>query len=438
MNHENALNKGIRQDITDNYFENIVLSQNHFRPLSKSYNRNNNTIIFEKKSSSATRSFVKPNILQMNSSFVVMDINGEILKDTGRMLQSQGYKVKALNLMDMNPSHRYDPLHYCKDKSDIELLAECIIHNTSIPNCASDFFDQIDKILLCTCICAFIESRKEKTNKNFLTLCKAICEAANNNEKRESLYQWLEAFTEVSMTKEYLTLFRRNVPIKRDKDSFRRCSDRLSQLFYMEEIFGEDELELDNLGGEKTALFIIVGTIEDEITKLLSTILYTQLFNVQTEIRTSHNQIRIFINEFNRIGKIPELSMRLAIPSNISVSFILSDILQLKSVHNDQWKEIMACCSVLGYFGSRERTTRKFISSLIGVTSMKKMFFTRPKLQPLISPSKLRRLSRNTCIILPQGMKPVSDRKFDYRTHPRYSQTAEANPGFAFNLNTLF
>lgn len=136
----------------------------------------------------------------MNSSFVVIDIEGEILKDVGKVLQHHRYKIKVLNLLHPDHSHHYDPLHYCKSKYDIERLADCIINNTSVPSGSSDFDDETEKLLLCSCISHFVEEKQKNKEENFGTLCKTICEAAGSNEKREALYAILDSSPKSSNT----------------------------------------------------------------------------------------------------------------------------------------------------------------------------------------------------------------------------------------------
>lgn len=364
----------------------------------------------------------------MNSSFVVIDIEGEILKDVGKVLQHHRYKIKVLNLLHPDHSHHYDPLHYCKSKYDIERLADCIINNTSVPSGSSDFDDETEKLLLCSCISHFVEEKQKNKEENFGTLCKTICEAAGSNEKREALYAILDSSPKSSNTHKYLEAFK-ICALWQGKVAFFDCLARLKQFLIKdyEELFSADELELEKIGKEKTALFVLTNQPEASTSKTLPSILYTQLFDTLYRISEERKvaqgygfnlPIHMFMNNFGIVGRISDLPMRLKTchTYNISISLVLPNILELRNIYKKDWRPIIDNCSIWNYFGGSDQETQEIMSDKLGyVLQTSKFFKNRHVTYPFMSPQEIDILPCDKCIVSALGLKPVLDYKFDYK-----------------------
>lgn len=241
-----------RSDFLGNdYFNNTLLSQQFSLPQHSNLGINNNILLFGNEES-VDQCFVKPNILQMNASFVFIDHgdrNGQLLKDVGKTLHHHGYKIKVLDTTGMRATHRYNPFHYCKTQHDVELLADSIIANTPAPGRQSDYDDQIEKLLLCSCICYLVES--VPWERDFTDLCRIFREAIQSKEDRDKLYDRLKNTPENSLAHRYFNTFKDGAMFD-GTDSLLRCQCRLHWFLHGNvKYFGVDEMELESLRKEK-------------------------------------------------------------------------------------------------------------------------------------------------------------------------------------------
>ena len=371
----------------DPVFENnVLLTQTErlmmsSRPKQPKYARNKNILVIGGSGSGKTRFFVKPNLMQMHSSYVVTDPKGTVLIECGKLLQRGGYKIKVLNTINFKKSMKYNPFAYLRSEKDILKLVNTIIANTKGEGekSSEDFWTKAEKLYY-TALIGYIWYEAPDEEKNFTTLLEMInaSEAREDDEDFQNpvdlMFERLEEKDpEHFAVKQYKKY--KLAAGKTAKSILISCGARLAPFDIKElrDLMETDEMELDTIGDRKTALFVIISDTDDTFNFVVS-ILYTQLFNLLCDKADDKYggrlpvHVRCLLDEFANIGQIPKFEKLIATirSREISASIILQSQSQLKAIYKDNADTIVGNCDTTLFLGGKEKTTLKEISEILG------------------------------------------------------------------------
>lgn len=386
-----------------------------------------NVLVIGAPGTGKSRCFVKPNLLQMDGSYVVFDCFGEYLPEFGTMFAKNGYKVKVVNLKDVEHSNHYNPLHYCKNEFDVKQLIDCIIANTHDLSRKSEKEVQADILLLSAYIFYLMETRTRSTQdeKNLPELYRMIFQirktAGENVEKMlDDLFQDLP---EESTARKYYNYFMRCSAHYRNR-AILSCVQRL-EVFASDsarKLLCIDDLELEKLRKEKTALFIIGAPTRDD-NACITAMLFMQIFELCDGYLSRHAPVHYVMDEFENIGVIPGFNDVLTNSRtfNFSVFIVIQEWAQLKELYGEKSEDIAAFCGAIVFMGSYDRETLDWVSNWASCSQLR--------------PDDLRTLPYNDCIIIPRHENVISSKKYSLSSHPNYYLTAEADIANLYQLD---
>lgn len=461
--------KDIAPYIDPKFENNVILTQTerlmmNSRPKDPKYARNKNVLIIGGSGSGKTRFYVKPNLMQMtpNVSYVVTDPKGTILIETGKMLVDGGYRIKVLNTINFNKSMHYNPFHYIRNERDILKLVNTIIANTKGEGDKSgeDFWVKAERLYYCALI-GFIWYEAPPEEQNFSTLLEFInaSEAREDDEEFKNgvdlLFEELEAqepnHFAVRQYKKY-----KLAAGKTAKSILISCGARLAPFDIQElrELMSYDEMELDMLGDQQTAMFVIISDTDDTFNFVVA-IMYTQLFNLLCDKADDEHggrlpyHVRLLLDEFANIGQIPKFDKLIATirSREISASIILQSQSQLKSIYKDAAETIIGNCDTTLFLGGKESSTLKEISETLGKETIDLFNTSDTRGQSrsyglnyqktgkeLMSKDELAVMDGGKCILQLRGVRPFLSRKFDITQHKRYKELSDFNKKNAFDV----
>lgn len=433
---------------------NKILTQNVMMGLDgKLHRRNLNILVIGGSGSGKTRFYCKPNIMQSNTSFVVLDPKGEILRDTGKLLESKGYKIKILDLINMEKSHCYNPFEYLKDDNDVQRLVTNLFKATTPKdaNTQDPFWDMSASMLLSALIFYLIyEAPKEE--QNFDTVMEMIRYGDINEDDEQyispldSLFYNLEMIEPSHIAVKYYKNYRSGSG-KTLKSIQITLISRLEKfnLESLAALTATDELELEALGEKKTALFAIIPDSDTSFNFLVS-ILYTQLFQ-QLFYAADHKyggslpiHVHFLMDEFANVSLPDDFDKALSVMRSrgVSVSIILQNLAQLKALFEKQWESIVGNCDSFLYLGGNEQSTHKYISELLGKETIDMNTYGKSSGRngnystnyqitgrELMTADEIRRLDNRYALLFIRGEKPVMDLKYDILRHTNVSLTAD-------------
>jgi type IV secretion system protein VirD4 len=462
----------IKPFINPTYNQNIILSKTEMltmesRPADRKTERNKNVLVVGGTGSGKTRNVIKPNIMQMNASYVITDPKGTILNELGYMLERGGYKIKVLNLIDLNKSMRYNPLVYIKKPSDILKLIDTIILNTdgSEKDSSGDkFWVKSERLLYQALIAAvFFDFPEHEKNLGSITSLLSMMEVREGNEAfKNKVDLWFNELrgeynmimNDKNAPEEKITKAKNLAYAITQYDSFKlaagktaksiliSCAARLSAINIPEvrELLSEDELALEKIGTEKTALFIIIPD-SDETYNFIVSIMYTQLFNLLFTLADTKFggrlpiHVRCILDEFANIGKIPEWERKIATMRSreISAMMVVQTKSQLKALYKDHAETIIGNCDSEIFLGGKEPGTLKEIAESLGKetindynttdnrgpTESKGVNYSKLG-RELMSQSELAVMERGKCVVQVSGLYPFFSDKYDITQHPMY------------------
>lgn len=439
----------------ENNNNNILFSQNTKIALNDSkidfkFRRNKNVGVIGGSGSGKTRFFVKPNMLQMNASFVCTDPKGTIINEIGMALRYKGnYKIKVLNTVNFTKSMRYNPLNYVKNEQDILKLVETIISNTSGQGeTKEDFWVKSEKLLYQAYL-SLIKDFFPKEEQNLATLMDLLS-YSTVKEKDEDfenevdiLFKGLETDNSNHFAVKQYKAFKL-ASGKTAKSILISCATRLAPLNIpaVRELLSVDELQLDTLGneGRKTALFVIVPDT-DATFNFIVAIMYSQLFNMLCTIADEEHRgvlpthVRFMLDEFANIGVIPNFEKLIATirSRNISATIILQTFSQLKSIYKENADTIIGNCDTTVFLGGKEKSTIKSLSEDLGKETINDYNESKTRSnsdsfgqnftklgRELMTQDELLTMPRDTCIVQILGLHPFKDKKYDLTKHPLY------------------
>ena len=442
----------------DPVFENNVLLTNterlmmSSRPSHPKYARNKNVLVVGGSGSGKTRFYVKPNLMQMHSSYVVTDPKGTVLIECGKMLQRGGYRIKVLNTINFKKSMHYNPFAYIHNETDILKLVNTLIENTKGDGEKSgeDFWVKAEKLYYCALI-GYIHYEAPESEKNISTLLDMInaSEAREDDEEFQNpvdlMFERLEEKDpEHFAVKQYKKY--KLAAGKTAKSILISCGARLAPFDIKElrELMETDEMELDTLGDRKTALFIISSDTNSTF-DFVNALICSQLFNVLcTKADDVYGgrlpvHVRCLLDEFANI-KIPDMQRLIAVlrSREISCSLVVQSQSQLKAIYKDHADTIVGNCDTMLFLGGKEKTTLKEISEILGKETIDSFNKSEnrgrevshglnfQKLgKELMTQDEIATMDGSKCILQVRGVRPFISDKFDITAHPNYKYLSD-------------
>lgn len=445
---------------------NVILSQTerltmNSRPANPKYARNKNTLCVGGSGSGKTRFFIKPNLLQMHSSYVLTDPKGTVLPEVGNALLKNGYRIKIFNTINFKKSMHYNPFAYVHDEKDILKLVTTLIANTKGEGKSNDEFWEKAEKLLYSALIGYIHYEAPEEEQNFSTLLEMInaMEVREDDEEFKNPVDLM--FDELAEREPDHFAVRQYAKYKLSagktaKSILVSCGARLAPFDIKElrEITAYDELELDTLGDKKTALFLIMSDTDATFNFLISMV-YTQLFNLLCEKADDVYggrlpvHVRCLIDEAANIGQIPNLEKLMATirSREISAALVLQAKSQLKAIYKDNADTIIGNCDSQIFLGGSEQTTLKDLNTTLGkeTIDMYNTGETRGTSQSynmnyqklghdLMSIDELAVMDGGKCIVQVRGVRPFLSDKYDLTQHPKYPLTADADKRNWFDI----
>ena len=451
----------------DPKFENnVILTQTERlmmsnRPKDPKTARNKNVLVVGGSGSGKTRFFIKPNLMQLHSSYVVTDPKGSIAVECGKLMLRNGYKVKIFNSINFKKSHHYNPFAYIHSEKDILKLVTTLIANTKGDGKSGDDFWQKAETLLYTALIGYIHYEAPEEEQNFATLIEFI-NAMEVREDDETFENNVDlAFKELAQREPNHFAVRQYKKYKLAAGKTAKsinisCGARLAPFDIQElrEITMYDELELDTLGDRKTALFLIMSDTDSTFNFLISMI-YSQLFNLLCEKADDVYggrlpvHVRCLIDECANIGQIPNLEKLMATirSREISACLVLQAQSQLKALYKDNADTIIGNCDSSIFLGGKEPGTLKELNQALGKETIDTFntgesrgrevshSLNYQKLgKDLATIDELAVLDGGKCTLQLRGVRPFLSDKYDITRHPNYKYLSDANPRNAFDI----
>ncbi|HGD1017864.1 TPA: VirD4-like conjugal transfer protein, CD1115 family [Streptococcus agalactiae] len=464
---------GTRKDIEpymdEKFQNNILLTQTerltmNGRPANPKYARNKNVLVIGGSGSGKTRFYVKPNLMQMHSSYCVTDPKGTIVIECGKMLEDNGYEIKILNTINFKKSMKYNPFAYIRSEKDILKLVQTIIANTKGEGekAGEDFWVKAEKLYY-TALIGYIWYEAPREEKNFATLLDMI-DASEVREDDETYMNPIDRLFEALEKKEpthFAVKQYKKYKLaagKTAKSILISCGARLAPFDIRElrELMSEDELELDTLGDRKTALFVIISDTDDTFNFVVS-IMYSQLFNLLCDKADDVYggrlpvHVRCLLDEFANIGLIPKFEKLIATirSREISASIILQAQSQLKAIYKDNADTIVGNCDSTLFLGGKEKTTLKELSETLGketidlyntseTRSNQKSFGLNYQKtgKELMSQDEITVMDGGKCIFQLRGVRPFLSDKFDITKHKNYKLLEDYDKKNLFDIES--
>ena len=433
---------------------NKILTQNVSVGLDgRKHRRNLNTLVCGGSGAGKTRFFAKPNLCQANSSYVVLDPKGELLRDTGNLLSAKGYDIKVLDLINMEKSHCYNPFVYLRSDNDIQRLVTNLFKNTTPKGSQSQdpFWDQAAAMLLLALI-FYLHYEAPPEEQNFPMVMEMIRagEVREDDETYKSaldiLFERLEMRNPEHIALKYYRSYHSGSG-KTLKSIQITLISRLEKfnLESLASITQNDELELWSIGEKKTAVFAIIPDNDSSFSFLVG-MLYTQLFQqLYYQADAIHGgrlpvHVHFLMDEFANVALPDEFDKLLSTMRSreISVSIIIQNLAQLKALFEKQWESIVGNCDEFLYLGGNEQSTHEYVSKLLGKETIDTNSYGQSKGRngsystnwqlagrELMTPDEVRMLDNRYALLFIRGERPVEDLKFDILKHPNIALTTD-------------
>ncbi len=445
---------------------NVILTQSerltmNNRPKDPKTARNKNVLIIGGSGSGKTRFWLKPNLMQCHSSYVVTDPKGDIVVSCGSLLLREKYEIRILDTINFKKSMHYNPFAYIHSEKDILKLVTTLIANTKGEGKSGDDFWVKAETLLYTALIAYLHYEAPTEEQNFATLLELLnsMEVREDDENFENpvdiLFNDLQQSDPQHFALRQYRLFKLAAG-KTLKSILVSCGARLApfDIAELRELTAYDELELDTVGDRKTALFLIMSDTDDTFNFLISMV-YTQLFNLLCEKADDVYggrlpvHVRCLIDECANIGQIPKLEKLMATirSREISACLVLQAQSQLKALYKDNADTIIGNCDSSIFLGGKEPTTLKELSAALGKetidlvntgesrgreTSHSQNFQKLGK--ELMSQDELAVMNGGKCILQLRGVRPFLSDKYDITKHPNYRYLSDADPRNTFDI----
>lgn len=449
------------------YENNVLLTQTERlmmsnRPKEPKYARNKNILVIGGSGSGKTRFFVKPNLMQLHSSYVVTDPKGTLIMETGSLFVRAGYRIKVLNTINFRKSMHYNPFAYIRSEKDILKLVNTIIANTKGDGekSSEDFWVKAERLLYCALI-GYIWYEAPEEEKNFITLLEMInaSEAREDDEEFQSPVDLIFSQLEEKQPDHFAVKQYRKFKLaagKTLKSILISCGARLAPFDIKElrNLMEYDDLELDTLGDRKTVLFLIMSDTDSTFNFVIA-MLQSQLFNLLCDKADDEYggrlpvHVRCILDEFANIGQIPQFDKLIATirSREISASIILQSQSQLKTIYKDAADTIVGNCDTTLFLGGKEKSTLKELSEILGKETIDSFNTSEnrgtqvshglnyQKLgKELMSQDEIAVMDGGKCILQVRGTRPFLSDKFDITRHKNYKYLADADKKNEFDI----
>ena len=419
----------------------------------KAHRRNLNTLVVGGSGAGKTRFFAKPNVMQANTAFVILDPKGEILRDTGNLLKEKGYEVRVLDLINMEKSHCYNPFVYMESDNDVQRLVTNLFKSTTPKDGGSkDPFWETSASMLLLALIFYLKYEAPEEEQNFSTVIEMLRagdvdeEHSKNPSILDELFGHLELEDPSHIALKYYQAYRSGAG-KTLKSIQITLASRLEKfnLDSVAALTSVDEMDLRSLGEKKVALFAIIPDNDTSFNFLVS-ILYTQLFQQLFYIADYKYSgslpvpVHFLMDEFANVSLPDDFSKILSVmrSRSVSVSIILQNISQLKALFAKEWESIVGNCDEFLYLGGNEQSTHKYVSELLGKETidtntygrsdgMRGSFSTNYQVtgRELMTPDEVRMLENQYAILFIRGERPILDYKYDILSHPNIALSAD-------------
>lgn len=434
--------------------KNEILTQNTAIGLDgRAHRRNLNVLVCGGSGSGKTRFYAKPNIMQANTSFIILDPKGELLRDTGHLLERQGYDIKVLDLINMEKSDCYNPFKYIHGDNDIQRLVTNIFKNTTPKGSQSNdpFWDQAASMLL-KALVSFLHYEAPPEEQNFSMVLDLIRQGEVSEEQTDlispldELFERLETQKPDHIALKYYRSYHSG-SAKTLKSIQITLLARLEKfnLGSLAALTATDEMELDKIGDKKTAVFALIPENDTSFNFVVG-MLYTQLFQqLYYQADFVHGgrlpvHVHFVMDEFANIALPDDFDKLLATMRSreISVSIIIQNMAQLKALFEKQWESIVGNCDEFLYLGGNEQSTHKYVSELLGKETIDTNTYGQSKGRngsystnyqvsgrELLTPDEVRMLDNKYALLFIRGERPVMDLKYDILKHPNVEFTTD-------------
>ena len=433
---------------------NIILTNNVKIGLDgRKHRRNLNVMVVGGSGAGKTRFYAKPNIMQCNTSFVALDPKGELLRDTGKLLESKGYEIRVLDLINPGLSHCYNPFAYLRDEKDVLKLVTNLIRNTTPKNASNNdpFWEKSETALL-EALILYLLYNAAPEEQNFPMVMELLSAAEVHEEDEEfksildDLFQRLEDDEPDNLAVKQYNIFKLAAG-KTAKSILISLAVRLEKfnLPQIASITTQDELDLASLGERKVALFAVIPDNDSSLNYIVG-MMYTQLFQeLYYSADRVHNgrlpvHVHCVMDEFANVALPDEFDKILATMRSreISVSIIIQNIAQLKALFDKQWESILGNCDEFLYLGGNEDSTHELVSKKLGKETISADSYTESKGRngsyskntsltgrSLMLPEEVRMLDNRFALLFVRGESAVMDEKYDLMKHPNISLTTD-------------
>ena len=442
------VNKKYKQNANMNKLltKNVALGLN-----GKKHRRNVNVLVVGGSGAGKTFSYCKPNVLQANTSYVILDPKGEILRDTGYLLEDEEYEIKVLDLINMNKSHCYNPFVYLKTDNDVQKLVTNLFKSTTPKGSQSQdpFWDTAASMLLLALI-FYLKYEAPEDEQNFVMVMELL-RAGDVKEDDDDyvspldmLFNRLETKNPEHIALKYYRAYHSG-SAKTLKSIQVTLASRLEKfnLDSLAAMTQTDELNLPSLGEKKVALFALIPDNDTSFNFLVS-ILYTQLFQQLFYIADYKYggslpvHVHFVMDEFANVSLPDDFDKILSVMRSreVSVSIILQNLAQLKALFEKQWESIVGNCDEFLYLGGNEQSTHKYVSELLGKATIDTntygrsygshgSYSTNDQMagRELLTPDEVRMLDNQFALLFIRGERPVKDLKYNLKEHPNASRT---------------
>ena len=438
--------------------ENKLMTQNVSIGINaKKHRRNLNTLVCGGSGAGKTRFYCKPNLMQANTSFVILDPKGEIVRDVGKLLEAKGYEIKVLDLISMEKSHCYNPFVYLQNDNDIQRLVTNLFKSTTPKGSQSNdpFWDTAASMLLLALV-FYLHYEAPPDEQNFAMVMEMLRAGAiededdNRPSPLDCLFDELAEDNPEHIAIKYYRSYHSG-SAKTLKSIQITLAARLEKfnLESLASLTSTDELELGTLGEKKTALFALIPDNDTSFNFLVS-ILYTQLFQ-QLFYSADHIHggslpipVHFLMDEFANVSLPDDFDKILSVmrSRSVSVSIILQNLAQLKALFEKQWESIVGNCDEFLYLGGNEQSTHKYVSELLGKATIDTNTYGKSEGRSgsystnyqisgreLLTPDEVRMLDNQYAILFIRGERPVLDFKYDILKHPNVALTADGKAG---------
>lgn len=443
----------------------------------RQHRENLNVLVIGGSGSGKSRFYVKPNIMQLNTSYVVTDPKGELLRSCGRLLKKAGYEIRVFNLIDMSHSNNYNPFNYIYDKDGninktyVMKMVNCLMKNTKQEGASGgdQFWDDSTKALTLAIAFYLLEKKTDENgnslDRNFSTVMKMmrLAEISEQDENHRSpldeMMDELRGENPHSMAVSFYADFKK-APAETAKSILISAAVRFAAFNLPEvaDLTHTDNIHLDTLGDRKTALFIIIPS-SDATFNFLAAMMYTQLFDTLYDTANFKYggrlpvHARCLLDEFANVGTIPDFDKLLATMRSmeISANIIIQNLAQLKKMYDKSWEILTGNCDSLLFLGGQEASTLEAISKSLGKETIDVVSQNRTRShkspstsennsilgRELMTTDELKVMKPNECVLIVRALYPFFCHKFDIEKHQNYKYLEDSNKNYAYLIDDL-